>query len=74
VVIFGGTVALLMTILNARVWFPALFAAMTVKLNVPTVVGVPEITPAAPFKPNPEGRLPLAKVHVIGVVPVAVRV
>ena len=73
-VIVGGTPILLITMLKALVALPAIFSAITVKLNVPAVVGVPEITPAAPFKPNPEGRLPLAKVQVIGVVPVAARV
>jgi len=74
VVIVGGTPALLITMLKVLVAFPKSLVALTVKLDVPAAVGVPEITPAAPFKPSPEGRLPLAKVHVIGVVPVAARV
>ena len=39
----------------------------TVKLNVPTVVGVPEIT--APDKFNPGGKLPDTILQVYGVVP-----
>jgi len=38
---------------------------VTVKLSVPTnvPVGVPEITPVAPFSDKPEGRLPVVTVH-----------
>ena len=63
-----------MMMLSGFVSFPALFVALTVKLNVPAVVGVPVIAPLIPFKLKPAGRLPLAILHVIGVVPVAVRV
>ena len=61
-----------MTMLNIFVAFPAEFVALTVKLNVPAVVGVPVIAPVVPFKFKPGGRLPLTISHVIGVVPVAV--
>ena len=63
-----------MTILRLLVTLPALFVALTEKLDDPTVVGVPVIAPLAVFKLRPTGRLPVAIAHVIGVVPVAVRV
>jgi len=74
VVITGAVAALTMTILRALVTFPATFVALTVKLKVAAVVGVPDITPVFPFKFKPDGRLPLAKDQVIGVVPVALSV
>ena len=52
--------------------FPTAFVALTVKLNVPIVVGVPVIAPVVSFKLRPAGNVPLAIDHVIGVVPVAV--
>jgi hypothetical protein len=61
-------------ILRFLVLNPAEFVALTVKLNVPAVVGVPEIAPEFMFKPKPVGRLPLVMDQVIGVVPVAVSV
>ena len=63
-----------MTMLSAFVAFPAEFDALTVKLDVPAVVGVPVIVPVFTFKPKPAGRLPTVILHVIGVVPVAARV
>jgi hypothetical protein len=42
-----------------------------VKFEVPTVVGVPEITPVAALKVRPAGSEPLAILHVRGVVPPA---
>lgn len=56
---------------NAFVSLPAEFVALIVKLNVPAVVGVPEITPVVPFMLKPLGKLPLSSDQVIGVVPVA---
>jgi hypothetical protein len=53
---------------------PALFAALTVKLAVPSAAGAPDITPVDPFRLNPAGRVPPAIDHVIGAVPLAVRV
>lgn len=44
--------------------------ALTVKLNVPVTVGVPEITPAVESD-NPSGKLPVLMLHVIGMVPEA---
>ena len=43
------------------------------KVNVPTVVGVPDITPAV-LSVNPPGKAPCEMLHVIGAVPVAVSV
>ena len=63
-----------MTILRSLVTFPTELAALTVKMNVPTVVGVPVIAPLALFKLKPAGSVPLFIVQVIGVAPVAVRV
>ena len=74
VVIVGATCAGLMTMLSAFVLFPKLLVALTVKFDVPAVVGVPVIAPVVPFKFKPAGRLPTVIAHVIGVVPVAVRV
>jgi hypothetical protein len=51
--------------------FPAEFVALAVKVNVPIVVGVPEIIPLDVFKLKPVGSLPLETDQVIGVVPVA---
>jgi hypothetical protein len=60
-----------MIILRAFVPFPAAFVALTVKLNVPIAVGVPDITPVVSFKLRPVGSVRLVIVQVIGVVPVA---
>ena len=66
--------AVLITILSAFVLLPALFVALTVKLNVPTVVGVPDISPVFGSRDKPGGRLPLSLDQFIGTVPVALRV
>ena len=71
-VVIAGTVAI--TILRALVAFPATFVALTVKLNVAAVVGVPDITPVFPFRLKPVGRLPADTDQVIGTVPVALSV
>ena len=63
-----------MTMLRFLMALPAELVAQTEKLDVPAVVGVPVIVPLAVFKFSPVGRLPLNIAHVIGVVPVAVRV
>ena len=72
--IVGITGAGLMTMLSVLVVFPATFSALTVKLNVPIAVGVPDITPVVPFKLKPVGRPPPFIDQDIGVVPVAVSV
>jgi hypothetical protein len=71
VVITGST---LTAILKAFVVFPATFVALTVKLDVTIVVGVPEINPVFIFKLNPAGRVPLATAQIIGVVPLTASV
>ena len=60
------------TIDNAFVLLPVALVALTVKLNVFAVVGVPAITPAVRDKPS--GNDPVSMLHVIGVSPVAVSV
>jgi hypothetical protein len=74
VVIVGTAALAFMTMLSALVALPTLFVALTVKLNVPAVVGVPVIAPVLEFKLKPAGRLPTVIDHVIGAVPVAVSV
>ena len=64
----------IISILRDFVPFPAEFVALTLKLNVPVVVGVPVIAPVVVFKTKPVGNLPLETDQVIGVVPVAVNV
>ena len=73
VVIIGAIAVVPMVIVNALVSLPALLVAFTVKLNVPVVVGVPDIVPLVE-RVNPVGRLPFAIAQFMGVVPVAVRV
>jgi hypothetical protein len=67
VVIFGGAV---IVIDNTFVALPAALVALTVKLEVPCAVGVPDITPAVD-RLSPVGSVPLCNDHVIGVEPVA---
>ena len=74
VVITGATVATVIIIDNVFVPSPALLVALTVKLDVPAVVGVPDIVPVDELIVKPAGKLPLDIDHVIGVVPVAARV
>ena len=66
--------ALAIAIDSSFVSLPALFSALTVKLAVPAAVGVPLISPVASSSVRPAGRLPLSMPHVMGVVPVALRV
>ena len=70
----GATGVGLMTMLNALVVEPPALSALTVKLNVPATVGVPDITPVVPFKLKPVGRPPPFIDQDIGVVPVAASV
>jgi hypothetical protein len=74
VVITGATAEAATLILRFLVSDPVEFVALTAKLNVPALVGVPEIVPEFVFKPKPAGRPPLVMDQVIGVVPVAVSV
>jgi hypothetical protein len=48
---------------------PAASATFTVKVEVPDVVGVPEIAPDEAFKLSPAGSDPLLKLQEYGVVP-----
>jgi hypothetical protein len=59
---------------NSSVSLPAAFEAVTVKLYVPVVVGVPEITPVVVLRDRPAGNSPSDTLHVMGSVPVAARV
>ena len=68
--IVGITVTI---IFKAFVATPATFVALAENLNVPSVVGVPEINPVLAFRLKPAGRLPLTISQVIGGVPVAVK-
>ena len=62
-----------MVMLNATAAeVPSLFVAVTEKLNVPAVVGVPDITPLL-LRVSPAGSEPLETVQLVGLF-VAVRV
>jgi hypothetical protein len=74
IVVITGLPADAIVIENCFVSFPAALVALTVKLNVPVVVGFPEIVPVVSEMPNPAGNVPLSRLHVIGVSPVAVSV
>ena len=63
-----------MTILSDLEPLPVAFVALTEKLNDPTAVGVPEITPVVAFKLRPVGSVRLNINQFIGVVPVAASV
>jgi hypothetical protein len=71
VVAITGATAELMTMLRIFVVLPKEFVALSVKLNVPVVVGVPEIVPIDEFNTNPGGRIPLMIDQAIGTVPLA---
>ena len=73
VVMVGATGAAVIAIDKFLVSLPALLVALTVKLNVPAVLGVPDITPADESV-KLLGKLPFSNDHVISVVPVAVSV
>ena len=65
--------SLVIVIDSSFVLLPALLVALTVNLAVPSAVGVPLISPVSSFRLRPAGRPP-SMLHVIGAVPVAVRV
>lgn len=52
---------------------PAAFSALTVKVNDPSCVGVPDSVPVAMLKVSPGGKVPVGASHVIVGVPVAVK-
>ena len=60
-----------MVIDRSFVPLPTLFSALTVKVAVPTAVGVPLISPVSASKLRPAGRVPLSILHVMGSVPFA---
>ena len=66
--------ALVIVIDSSFVSLPALFSAVTVNLTVPSAVGVPLILPVSLFRLRPSGRAPPLMLHLMGVVPSAVRV
>jgi len=68
VLIVGAAV---IAMLRAFVPLPAEFVALTVKLNVPIVVGVPVIVPDDAFRLKPAGSVPTEIDQTIGVAPVA---
>ena len=68
----GGDTGLI-TMLNACVSLPGTFVALTVKLNVPAAVGVPEMVPSLESA-RPAGRLPPSTFQEMGASPSAVRV
>ena len=71
VVITSFTAAALIVMLKAFVAIPAEFVALTVKLKVPALDGVPLITPVNELSDKPVGREPLAMLQVKVVVLVA---
>jgi phosphohistidine swiveling domain-containing protein len=75
VVIAGATGAGAIVMDKALVAFPAALVALTVKVDIPCVVGVPEITPVVPARSKPTGNVvPPSRLHVMGASPVAVSV
>ena len=67
--VLGAALILMLRLLVAS---PATLTAFTVMLAVTAVVGVPLIV--FPLRLRPAGRVPEDTLHVIGVVPVALRV
>ena len=53
---------------------PNALLALTVIVTTPDAVGVPPIVPVDACKLSPAGNVPLVTAHVIGVLPLAVRV
>ena len=68
--------SLVIVIDSSFVSLPTLFSALTVNLAVPSAVGVPLISPVSAFRLRPAGRtpFPFSTLHLMGVVPSAVRV
>ena len=71
--VYSAGAALVIVIDSSFVLLPALLVALTVKVAVPSAVGVPLISPVSAFRLRPAGRPP-SMLHVIGAVPVAVRI
>ena len=66
-VVTASIVLTVMLRLPMAVW-PAESVTVTVKLNVPAVVGLPEIVPEV-LNASPGGRLPVVTVQVYGADP-----
>ena len=66
VTVCSAGAALAIVIDSSFVSLPALFSALTVNLAVPSVVGVPLISPVFSFRLSPAGSLPLSLLHVMG--------
>ena len=71
-VIVGAVAVAVIAMESAFVLLPAPFVALTVKLDEPVTLGVPEIT--APLSVKPVGNAPESMLQVIGSVPEAARV
>ena len=70
----GAIVAAAITIVTFCVALGSVpLAACATKLKLPAVVGVPERTPVLAFRVRPVGCVPLEMLHVIGAVPLAVK-
>ena len=63
-----------MVMLKALVVLPAIFSALTVKLNEPAIAGLPIIVPVPQSRAKPGGKLLVCSDQNIGVVPVALSV
>ena len=74
VMVYSVGAALAIVIDSSFVLLPALLVALTVNLAVPSAVGVPLISPVSLFRLRSVGRSPFSTLHVIGVVPSAVRI
>ena len=76
VMVYSVGAALAIVIDSSFVLLPALLVALTVNLAVPSAVGVPLISPVSAFRLRPAGRtpFPFSTLHLMGVVPSAVRV
>jgi hypothetical protein len=62
-----------MIIVKSLVSLPTKLVALTVKLNVPVMAGIPNTVPFAENS-KPYGKLPLIKLHVIGEVPCDIKI
>src|SRR5699024_6598082 len=60
------TATVLISSVNSLLWEPPLLVTVTVKVNVPASVGVPEITPVLLSKDRPSGRESPVTLHSVG--------
>jgi hypothetical protein len=73
VVVIAGAPPLVIVMDNCLVSLPVALVALTVKVYVFAVVGIPEIT-LVPARLKPAGNEPLSRLHVMGLSPVAASV